>query len=199
MSYPKLNKLALCLGIALLSAQAFAATTAPCPVQAAVTEGQAAAAQAALAQVATVRAAVQGTPNDGYATAAQARATSQKCMFDASDVMGNVARGGDLSGVVASLTKLLSSPDSGCITNMTAIADAAKQQAAQYAKSQAQQAISQEQSQLNSKLSQAVSNAGPVAQGVAAGLGSNGLTPQQLSQKQINDAWASLSKQLSTK
>lgn len=180
---------------------------ADCDVSDSVAAGKQKAVQNAYDQVAANRKAVAGTANDGYGQAETQRQSNQTCMFNASDTMGNIVKsGGDLGGLVNQLTNLLSSSSSGCAANMTSLSQQAEQQAKAYAQQQASQLQNDINTQVNQQVSQQVSQqvgqaltSAPIvvtpALPVTSGLPG---AASQLSQQQIQQAWSSLSKYLSS-
>jgi len=196
----KLAKTAVLLAFLGIAQAANAVTSNPsCDTAQATQAGRQAAVKAAYADISTVRQATAGTVNDGYAQAQEQRAANQRCMFDASNAMGNiVSSGGDLSGLVSQLTSMLTNPNSGCQVTAQGIADAAKQQAVQYAQRQASQAVGQATSQVTTQAQQAVNKAlnGALPAPVNGGqYNLNGMT-QQMTSQQIDKAWGQLSKSL---
>lgn len=174
------TKTAIGLALAAFTSASMATTqTEPCDTAAANAAGREAAVNAAYADISTVRATTAGTANDGYAASKQQRDDAQRCMFDASDAMGSLVKGGNLSGLVGQLNKLLSDENGGCLTDMTALTQAAQVQATKAAQQQAQQVAQQAASEVNTQANAPL------------------ITTQQInnsvmSQQQINQAWQAL-------
>lgn len=195
----KLTRSAILLAFLGIAQAANAVASGPnCDTAQATEAGRQAAVKVAYADISTVRQAAAGTGNDGYARAAQQRQDAQRCMFNASDTMGDIVRsGGDLSGLVNQLSKLLSSSGSGCLTNMDALSQAAARQAKTYAQQQANKLTSDINTQVSQQVSQQVGQAltnAPivVTPALPVGTGVGG----QLTQQQINQAWGALSNML---
>ena len=196
--FKNLSKLALALGFASISS--IAAAVPSCDTADAAAAARQAAVARAYSNVDAVRQATAGTANDGYAQAEQQRQANQRCMFDASNAMGNIVMsGGDLSGLVNQLSNMLTSPDSGCQVTADGIAQAAKARATAYAQQQAQQAVGQAAGQAAQQAETAASKAinGALPAPISGGQYNLNSMTQQMTQKQAQDAWNQLSQSLS--